>query len=202
VKLDHLVVGAATLDAARAHIEDALGVRMQPGGTHSVFQTHNALLGLSDNLYLEAIAPDPTLAAPTRPRWYDLDRFTGDARLSNWACSVHDMERALKDMPKGTGSPVDVSRGNLSWQMAVSEDGTTPFDNLWPALIQWPDGMHPAARLQPSGVRLLQFTLVHPEGERLALELARHLSDDRITFETGGIGMSAEFDTPHGRRTL
>ena len=65
---DHLVVGSTDLAAAVAHVEDALGVRMQPGGAHAVFQTHNALMGLEDGLYLEAIAPNPAVPAPTRPR--------------------------------------------------------------------------------------------------------------------------------------
>ncbi|MEL7133528.1 MAG: VOC family protein, partial [Pseudomonadota bacterium] len=118
---DHLVVGATDLDAARAHVEDALGVAMQPGGAHAVFQTHNALLGLEDGIYIEAIAPNPAVPAPTRPRWYDLDRFSGAARLSNWACAIADMDTSLKDMPAGVGAPVAVSRGTLSWRMAVSE---------------------------------------------------------------------------------
>lgn len=200
--IDHLVVGSADLDAARTHVEEALGVSMQPGGAHAVFQTHNALMGLEDGLYLEAIAPDPTVPAPTRLRWYDLDRFKGPARLSNWACAVRDMGAALARMPKGTGDPVSVSRGTLSWRMAVAADGTTPFDNIWPALIEWPKGVHPASRLTPTGVRLLRFTLVHPQGDALASALAQHLTDDRVSVETGPVAMQAVFDTPHGPRTL
>ncbi|WP_299373220.1 VOC family protein [uncultured Tateyamaria sp.] len=203
MQFDHLVVGGTELDAARAHIEDALGVAMQPGGTHAVFQTHNALMGLEDGLYLEAIAPNPAVAAPTRPRWYDLDRFTGPARLSNWACSVKDMARALPEMPEGAGAPVDVHRGDLHWQMAVSDDGTTPFDNLWPALICWPEGVHPARALAPTGVRLKRFTLIHPDALTLEVALGAHLRDDRVAVEQGPApAMQAEFATPHGDRTL
>ncbi|WP_299615274.1 VOC family protein [uncultured Tateyamaria sp.] len=199
---DHLVVGATDLEAARAHVEEALGVSMQPGGTHAVFQTHNALIGLEDGLYLEAIAPNPAVPAPTRPRWYGLDRFSGSARLSNWACSVTDMDAALDQMPDGTGVPVAVSRGDLSWRMAVSRDGTTPYDNLWPALIEWPVGVHPAPHLTRTGIRLLRFTLVHPQGDVLASALRGQLSDDRVKVETGAVAMQAVFDTPHGKRTL
>ncbi|APX10988.1 VOC family protein [Tateyamaria omphalii] len=199
---DHLVVGGRTLASARARIEEALGVPMQPGGEHAVFQTHNALMALEDGLYLEAIAPNPAVPAPARPRWYDLDRFEGPARLSNWACAVTDMETALSEMPDGAGAPVSVQRGSLSWRMAVSEDGTTPFDNLWPALIEWPSDVHPARQLEPTGVRLRRFTLSHPKGDQLVLALAAHLFDDRVSVEVGPIGMSATFDTPHGTRSL
>lgn len=199
---DHLVVGGRTLEEARASVEDALGVPLQPGGAHAVFQTHNALLGLEDGLYLEAIAPNPAVPKPARPRWYDLDRFNGNARLSNWACSVTDMDNALTHMPEGAGTPVAVQRGDLAWRMAVSAKGTTPFDNLWPALIEWPAGVHAAKRLAPSGLRLRRFTLSHPLGDALSAALAPLLADDRVAFEVGPVGLSADFDTPHGPRSL
>lgn len=202
MKLDHLVVGATELEAARNHIEAALGTSMQPGGQHAVFQTHNALLGLEDGLYLEAIAPDPSVPAPKRPRWYDLDRFTGPARLSNWVCAVKDMDADLPDMPDGTGAPVDVRRGDLQWRMAVSEKGTTPFDNFWPALIEWPAGIHPADALAPTGIRLRRLTLLHPQADLLKQELARQLTNDRIRVESGAPEMQAVFETPHGDRRL
>lgn len=200
--LDHLVVGAQTLAEAQAHIEDSLGVAMQSGGQHAVFHTHNALLGLEDGLYLEAIAPDPARPAPLRPRWYDLDRFEGPARLSNWAAATRDMDAVLPDMPEGCGAPVEVQRGTLSWRMAVSELGTTPFDNLWPALIEWPPDVHPAAALTPSGLRLRRITLRHPEGEALGAALGAHMTDDRFRFESGAIAMEAEFVGPQGPCTL
>lgn len=200
--LDHLVVGATTLAEAQAHIEDSLGVKMQAGGQHAVFHTHNALLGLEAGVYLEAIAPDPERPAPERARWYDLDRFAGPARLSNWAASVEDMAHALDHMPQGCGAPVAVARGDLRWRMAVSDAGTTPFDNLWPALIEWPAGVHPAPRLVPSGLHLRRLTLRHPHGDALARTLAEAISDDRIAVETGDIGMEAVFDGPSGRCSL
>ncbi len=105
-------------------------------------------------------------------------------------------------MPQGCGTPVDVQRGDLTWRMAVSTDGTTPFDNVWPALIEWPVGVHPAGRLDASGLRLRRFTLRHPDGAALAGALARHIQDDRIVIEAGEIGMEAVFDGPRGTCTL
>ena len=39
-----------------------------------------------------------------------------------------------------------LSRGDLRWQMAVPGDGILPFDNMFPALMQW-HSPHPAAQL-------------------------------------------------------
>ena len=122
---------------------------------------------------------------------------------------------------------MDVRRGALHWRMAVSEAGTTPFDNLWPALIEWPTGVHPAASLTPTGIRLRRLTLTHPEGSVLQDLLARHLTDHRmadhrmtdhrmtdqrvadqrvadhrVAVEVGPVGMHADFSTPHGDRSL
>ena len=57
--LDHIAVSGETLAAAIDAVATTLGASMQPGGQHDVFGTHNALLGLEDGLYLEAIAIDP-----------------------------------------------------------------------------------------------------------------------------------------------
>ena len=202
LSLDHLVVGSANLNAAQSYIEESLGVSMQTGGTHAVFQTHNALLGLEDGIYLEAIAPNPAVPEPSRSRWFDLDNFSGPARLSNWACAVDNMDAILPMMPLGVGSPVQVCRGQLSWRMAVSDEGTTPFNNLWPALIEWPIGVHPTVNLVPRGIKLRRFTLLHPEGADLAELITKNLQDDRVAIETGPIAMQAVFDTANGERWL
>ena len=135
--LDHLAVSGATLAEATAHVEDALGVRMQPGGEHDVFHTHNTLLGLEDGLYFEAIAVNPAAPDPDRPRWFDLDRFSGPARLTNWICRSDDLTGELAAVPMDLGAPVALQRGDLRWSMAVPASGRLPFDNCAPALIQW-----------------------------------------------------------------
>jgi Glyoxalase-like domain len=198
--LDHLAVAAPTLDEAGAAIEAALGVTLQPGGQHPVFGTHNRLLGLDDGLYLEAIAIDPAAADPGRARWFDLDGFQGPARLSNWICRTDDLGAELANLPVGAGVPVQLSRGDLRWRMAVPADGRLPFDNLFPALIQWQGRLHPATMLAPSGCALRRLVVTHPRADELRALLP--LNDPRVVFETGPPALKAEIDTPHGRRVL
>ncbi|NIZ14253.1 VOC family protein [Phaeobacter sp. HF9A] len=197
--LDHFAIAATTLEAATAHVEEALGVAMQPGGQHPVFGTHNTLLGLADGLYLEAIAIDPQATPERSPRWFDLDRFAGAPRICNWICRTEDLAATLTGLPVTAGQAVSLSRGDLRWQMAVPESGILPFDNLFPALIQW-QGPHPAPRLTQQGCALRRLILSHPEAE--ALRDMLELNDPRVVFEIGQLGARAEIDTPHGLRQL
>ncbi len=203
MQLDHMAVSAATLSEARGHIEEALGVAMQPGGRHELFGTHNALLGLEGGLYLEAIAIDPDAPTPKRPRWFGLDRADGRARLGNWICRTDDLEGVLARLPEDVGEPVALRRGALAWDMAVPGDGMLPFDNMHPALIQWRGGGHPAQVLAPSGCALRRLVVAHPCAEALRVALAGAFSDPRVVFEVAQApALVAEFDTPAGRRVL
>jgi hypothetical protein len=202
MQFDHLTVSGNTLAEASDHIEQALGVALQNGGQHAAFGTHNRLLGLADGLYLEAIACDMSVADPGRVRWFDLDRFSGVARLTNWVCSCEDVVEALKPLPEGVGHPVDLIRGNLRWRMAVPSDGILPYNGSFPALIQWQTSPHPATMLTSSGCRLRQLTVAHPEVSGLQAELNTFF-DSRVVFEAATKPrLSAAFDTPHGPRIL
>lgn len=202
LELDHIAVAGSSLAAASDHVVQALGVAVQPGGEHPIFHTHNTLMGLEDGLYLEAIAINSAAPDPDRARWFDLDRFSGPARLTNWICRCTDLDAALAALPEGFGEPVDLERGDLRWRMAVPRDGVLPFDNCAPALIEWQGTAHPVQRLDASGCRLTALRVYHPAAERLGQMLAPILTDPRVAFVTGAVGLEADFDTPLGPRTL
>lgn len=200
--LDHLAVAAADLAAGVAHVEAALGVPTVPGGQHAAMGTHNRLLSLGLDTYLEAIAIDPAAQPPGRTRWFDLDNFEGGPRLSNWVLRCENLNAALALSPPGTGVPMALARGDLRWSMAVPEDGRLPFDGVFPALIEWEGAAHPAPRLPDTGLRLRRLILRHPQPEALQAALARLTDDPRIAVEPGAPGLAAEIDTPAGPRLL
>lgn len=199
--IDHLAVAGETLDAAVAHIEETLGVRMGPGGQHLRYGTHNRLIGLEDGLYLEAIAIEAGVDPQDQPRWFDLDRFAGPARLSNWILRAEDLQREVQASPDAAQRIVDMQRGDLRWLMTVPADGRLPYDNCYPAALQW-KGPPPAARMVPSGCRLTRLFVSHPEADALKDTLERVIADDRIVIEQGSAALRAEFETPQGRRVL
>lgn len=203
LELDHIAVAGSSLEEATLAVEAALGVRMQRGGEHDVFFTHNNLLGLEDGLYLEAVAINPAAPTPTRPRWFDLDRFEGPARLTNWICRTDQLDDVLPCLADDVGTPVSLTRNALRWRMAVPETGVLPFDNLHPAVIQWDTDIHPTGMLRASGCRLIRLIITHPLSHDLRACLAPLLSDDRLVFEKDAQpGLRAEFETPHGLRVL
>lgn len=204
--LDHFAITSETLEAGVAATEAALGLPLGPGGQHPRMGTHNRLLGLGD-VYLEVIAIDPQAAPPDRPRWFDIDSFSGAPRLTNWIARTDDLPAALAAAPAGAGVPLEFTRGDLRWEMAVPDDGKLPFDGCFPAMIQWHGAArgpaHPTARLADSGCRLRRLTLVHPRANDLRAALAGLIEDRRLAVTEGAVrAIRAEIDTPHGPRVL
>lgn len=200
--LDHLAVSAMTLDEGVAAVQEALGVPLGGGGSHPHMSTHNRLLGLGD-LYLEVIAADPAAPKPAWPRWFDLDNFQGQPRLTNWIVRCDDLEAAIAKAPQGVGVRTSLQRGDYRWQMAIPADGKLPFDGAWPALIHWQGDLHPTRALADNGLRLRRLEIAHPQAEALAAALEGQFRDPRVVLVTGPAkSFAAEFSTPAGPKVL
>lgn len=143
--------------------------------------THNLLLSLGAECYLEVLALDPQASAPDRPRWFEMDTAAMQARLAggpvlvHWAERTDDLEAEVAAYP----APVRIepfTRGAFHWRLALTSDGSFPGRGTLPTLIQW-QSAHPCTVLPDSGVRLAIF---------------RH----------DGAMLSADFSTPAGMRTI
>ena len=198
MRLDHLVVTCADLEAGTNWVEERLGLTVQEGGRHAFMGTHNRLLSLGPDEYLEVIAPDPAASHPGAPRWFALDRRSAPA-LTNWMVRTGDLDAALAAMPAGIGTPYDAARGDLRWRVALQADGELPFGGACPGLLQW-QGPHPAPALRDVGCRLAALRVTTPHAE--ALSAALRLDDARVEIAEGPLSIGAEFDTPEGRRAL
>ncbi|SMY08524.1 VOC family protein [Flavimaricola marinus] len=197
MEIDHLAVVCADLDEGSAWLEKQLGVSLQPGGQHPYFGTHNRLLGLGPGLYLEVIAPDPSVPDPGRPRWFGLDD-AGAPKLGNWIARTDN----LSGRPPGSGDILPLSRGDLTWEITVPADGSLCEGGAFPSLIRWGEGAHPSSRLADQGVGLLSLDITHPEPDRLAALLS-DMADPRLRLSHGASAeLGAVFDTPSGRVTL
>ncbi|MDA5093627.1 VOC family protein [Aliiroseovarius sp. KMU-50] len=195
--IDHLVVSSATLAEGVAYVEETLGMPMAGGGEHPRMGTHNRLLSLGPDTYLEVISVNPAASRPDHARWFDLDYFRGDARLTNWAVRVPNIEEALHRAPEGTGDILQLERGDYRWQMAVPEDGRLPFGGCAPGVLSW-QSEDPAPGLPDQGLRLVALEITHPEAEALSVALMPLVIDTRLTLHSGEPGIAAWIDTPNG----
>jgi hypothetical protein len=206
--LDHLVVTAPSLEAGAVHVEARLGVRPGPGGRHPRMGTHNRLLPLGPDQYLEVIAVDPEAPPPGHPRWFGLDQVRpGDApRLAGWVARTE----GLAELPAGAealfGTPAAMSRGSLAWRITLPAGGGLPFDGIGPLLIQWPEGVHPARGMAPGGCTLEALEGCHPQADELQrwLRLLGFQGPLALRRPSPGEppGLKATILTPAGTRTL
>ncbi|QPF72004.1 VOC family protein [Roseateles sp. DAIF2] len=190
MELDHLVVGAASLDEGVAWCERVLGVTPAPGGSHALMGTHNRLLNIGaapayPRCYLEIIAIDPAAPGPQagRARWFDLDQPALQAVLRergpgliHWVSRVASLEASLAqwrgegiDAGEAVAASRQTPQGLLSWRIALRPDGRRLRREGLPVLIEWgAAARHPADGLPESGVRLLGFEARDGLSARLA----------------------------------
>ncbi|MBI2965018.1 MAG: VOC family protein [Chloroflexi bacterium] len=174
--LDHVVYG--TRDVARSvhELERLLGVRAAPGGRHPGRGTHNALMSLGGERYLEIIGPDPAQPGFQGILPFGLDDLT-DPKIVTWAAKAPDLEARVyaaraqgydpgeilprsRELPNGTV---------LKWRLTAA--GESHPNWLVPFLIDWGDSPHPS-RTAPAGLTLERLRAIHPdpEGTRKLLE--------------------------------
>ncbi|KAF2394334.1 VOC family protein [Pseudomonas frederiksbergensis] len=167
--LDHLAIVAPNLDAGCTFVTNALGVDLQPGGAHPRMGTHNRLLRLGPDIYLEVIAIDPAAQRPDRPRWFGMDDLDFDAppRLATWVARIDDIQ-ALNDACRDiVGNPEPMTRGTLAWQITIPADGRLPLNGSAPTLIQWSQTPHPANAMLERGCSLVALDVFDPDPEKV-----------------------------------
>jgi len=201
--LDHLALACEALDDGVAAVRDQLGVALPASGKHPVMGTHNRLTGMGPEMYFEVIAIDPDAPAVGRPRWFNLDAFSGVPRLTNWIMRTDNMEAALEALPDGFGTPISLERGPFKWRMAVPDSGVLPWGGWAPAIIEWDGDAHPTQSLPDCGLRLASLTLHHPDAEEIAQALGPLMAPDTALFMPDDTPkLVAVFDGPDGVRRL
>lgn len=218
--MDHLVVAAASLEKGAAWLESLLGAALSPGGEHARMGTHNRLLRLGPQLYLEVIAVNPAGPPPRRPRWFGLDspevtaRICERPRLIHWVASTGDIASASAACPEHLGEILEMSRGDFSWRISVPADGRLPGDGrstpltagLVPSLIQWDTPVHPAERLPDVGCALMKLEGFHPRPAHIGAALSSLGLDAALALFPAESGdppaLVAYLRTPSGLREI
>jgi len=180
--IDHLVFTCADLDAGMAWAERTFGVRPVRGGAHPQWGTHNALMSLGRERYLELLAPDPNAPSAGRANVAGRALFgmgvgasavDGAApRLTTWMLHSRTIDPLLTaalhagvDLGRVTaGSRMRADGTEISWEIAIPP--ARPLDGCVPWLIDWGWSAHPSIAA-PQGARLDWMEIVHPEPERV-----------------------------------
>ena len=215
--IDHIAVAASSLEAGVAYIEEALGVVIPKGGEHPAMATHNHLMQLGENLFLEVLAINPDMTAPDSPRWFGLeDPFVRHSigikpRLHTWIVNTSDIESIAKLDSFDFGKVAALSRGDLSWKFAIPEDGRLLAGGLVPYVMQW-DGMgeagfrHPSQGMTDLGCELVGLELHHPQATWLASILDSIKAKELVTIKELPPHevpyMTANIQTPRGLKAL
>ena len=140
LRLDHLAIVAPSLREGVEHVRACLDLDIPYGGAHREMGTHNHLLRLGDESYLEVIAIDPEARPPLARRWFGLDDlqtvgadWEAGRRLRAWVARTDDLDAVVARHGQLLGRKISASRGDRSWLFALREDGALPAEGAAPA---------------------------------------------------------------------
>ncbi len=168
IRLDHIVIGAATLEQGVNYVKETLGVDIPPGGEHFHMGTHNHLMQLGNEIFLEVMAINPKALAPNRPRWFGLDdpfikaQLEFKPRLLTWVVNTSNIALLKEQSTFDFGAVESMNRGDIQWLITVPADGSLPAGGILPTLIEWRNKPHPSNRLVDLGCSLQRLEIHHP----------------------------------------
>jgi hypothetical protein len=206
--LDHIVLAARDLQQGADYIRETLGVDVPAGGRHNNMATHNLVMQLGNDAYLEVIAIDPDGNTPRHPRWFALDSSAMRAalherpRLITWVMNTPDLGRLAAQVDFDIGQPTRLERDELSWEFALPDDGRLLGEGMLPYCIQWHSSPHPSRAMADTGCLLQQLTIYHNRprwlNDRLDALEASHLVDVEPLPDSATPRLAATIDTPNG----
>lgn len=204
--LDHLVYAVADLDTALDDFEQRAGIRPTYGGQHIGLGTHNSVLDLGAQAYVELLAPDPNQTEFRGPLPFGIDALD-QPKLVTWASKASqlpDRVAAARRAGFDPGNVVPISRrlpdgALLQWEL-TSRDAGPAADGLVPYLIDWGDVPHPTTRAG-HGCRLVEFRAEHPDPDTVQAMLDA-IAVSLPLSSAAAPALVAVIDTPNGSITL
>lgn len=203
-ELDHLMWEELRLSEGEKRFAALTGVTPAFGGRHPDMGTHNSLLSLGPEKYLEIISLDPAhLEAANLPE-ETLSSFTPS--LFAFGVRTYDLVR-VEQMVRATGLKIEhlhnITRQSpdgrtLEWQTIVV--GGHDFGDFLPFFTRCGNVVHPS-ETAPKGCELLEFSVGHPQHQELS-RLYKALEINVPVFESEQPQLRAVLATPKGEVVL
>ena len=210
--LDHIVIAAHDLKQGADYLGSILGVKIPAGGKHQTMATHNLVMQLGNDAYLEVIAIDPDCQPPRHPRWFALDTASMRAaireqpRLITWVINTTDVQTLATQADFDIGKPTELSRDSLRWEFALPDDGRLLGGGALPYCIQWHSSPHPSQNMADTGCLLQELSIHHNRprwlNDRLDAIEASHLVQIESLADSETHYLEAVIDTPKGTVVL
>ena len=204
-RIDHIVIGANNLISGTSILETKLNVKFSSGGEHKIMGTHNKLLKLQSNIYLEVISNNPKADKLTRPKWFSLDEYNIIEKIKDtpralcWVLEVENIEDTVKNCGYNPGEILQLSRDSMNWKVTVPPDGKLIDNGILPILIEWNKDLHPSKKLSNSSVSLNKISLYHQDPKKIKKIISNLIQSDLIQILEGSPKIEFFFTTQNGK---
>ncbi|MGX9417747.1 VOC family protein [Vibrio sp. WJH972] len=172
-KIDHIVVGAESLEQGIDFLRKNLGVTLPKASKHEAMSTHNCVAPTGNDSFLEILSIDPDAPNPGRARWFAMDeedvktKLQQSAYAHHWVVGTDDLDALIESSPVPLGEIVTFTRGERSWRLNIPSDGSMLEEGVIPTFIEWSPGAHPSSAMTDLGLTLKSIEITHPEPEWL-----------------------------------
>ena len=145
-KLDHIVIGSFTLEEGTQFVENILQAKLSDVGYHKDMGTYNRVIRISEKVYLEVVAVDPTTRSFKNRKWFNLENQNLQSKLKKSPQIIgYVIENNNAIISRYYDPFFEASRGSYRWQFAMPTYRNNIIDSkiidtgMIPSLIEWKD---------------------------------------------------------------
>ena len=171
-KLDHIVFGAFTLEEGTEFVENILQANLSDIGYHKDMGTHNRVIRISDEIYLEVVAIDPKIRNLKNRKWFNLDNSNLQLKLKKSPQIIgYVIEKKDIKISKYYDPFFEASRANYRWQFAMPTyknkflDSEIVETGIIPSLISW-KSEKPINQMKKNQFELISFEIELSESQK------------------------------------